>query len=74
MKKLANLRRDLRRAHDSIKIFIPGSSDIGYLCSNMRIEANDAPYNMELKNHDFETQVERYDEKSKLEELVDKSA
>ena len=57
MKKLANLRRDFRRARESIIMFIPGSCDIGFLCSNMRIEANNASYDIELKNQDFDTQV-----------------
>ena len=47
---------------------IPGSCDIGYLCSNMRIEPKKASYNMELRNQDFETQVERHEEISKFEE------
>ena len=51
-----------------MKMFIPGSCDIGFLCLNMRIEAYNASYNMELKNHDFETQVNRHDEITKLEE------
>ena len=55
-------------------MFIPGSCDIGFLCSNMRIEANNASYDMELENQDFETKVERHDELSKFEEGVDKSA
>ena len=55
-------------------MFIPGSCDIGFLCSNMRIEANNASYDMELKNQDFETQVERHEEIRKFEEGVDKSA
>ena len=54
-------------------MFIPGSCDIGFLCSNIRIEANNASYYMELKNQDFETQVEIYEEISKLEEGVEKS-
>ena len=54
-------------------MFIRGSCDIGFLCSNMRIEANNASYYMELKNQDFETQVERYEAISKLEEGVEKS-
>ena len=29
---------------------------------------------MELKNHDFETQVERHEQKSKFEEGVDNSS
>ena len=68
MKKLANLRRDLRRARGSIRMFILGSCDIGFLCSNMRIKANDASYDIELKNRDFETHVERHEEISKFEE------
>ena len=55
-------------------MFIPGSCDIGFLCSNMRIEANSAISDMELKNQDFETQVERHEEIIKFEEGVDKSA
>ena len=54
-------------------MFIPGSYDIGFLCSNMRNEANNASYDIELKNQDFETQVERHDENSKFEEAVEKS-
>ena len=54
-------------------MFLPGSCDIGFLCSNMQIEANYASYDIELENQDFETQVERYDEISKFEEGVDKS-
>ena len=51
-------------------MFIPGSCDIGFLCSNMRIEANYASCDTELKNQDFETQVERHEESSKFEEGV----
>ena len=47
---------------------IPGSCDIIFLCLNMRIEADNASYDMELKNQDFETQVERHDEITKFEE------
>ena len=50
------------------------SYDIGLLCSNMRIEANNASYDIELKNRDFETQVERHDEINIFEEGVEKSA
>ena len=53
-------------------MFIPGSYNIGFLCSNMRIEANNASYATQLKNQDFETQVERHEEISKFEEGVDK--
>ena len=51
-------------------MLIPGSCDIGFLCSSERIEANNASYDMELKNQDFETQVERHDEISKFKEVV----
>ena len=54
-------------------MFIPGPCDIGFLCSNMRIEANNASYDMELKIQDFETQVERHEEMTKLEQGVEKS-
>jgi protein-arginine kinase activator protein McsA len=40
----------------------------------MQIETNNASYDMELKNQDFETQVEIHDEISKFEEGVEKSA
>jgi hypothetical protein len=39
----------------------------------MRIEANNASYDIELKNQDFETQVEKHDEISKHEEGVERS-
>ena len=54
-------------------MFIPGSCDIGFFCSNLLIEANNASYDMELKNQDFETQVDRHDEITKFEEVVEKS-
>ena len=54
-------------------MFIPGSCDIGFLRSNMRIEANNARYDIELKNQDFETQVERHEEISLFEDGVEKS-
>ena len=54
-------------------MFIPGSCDIGFLCSNMRIEANNASFDIELKNQDFETQVKRHEEISIFEEGVEKS-
>ena len=54
-------------------MFIPGSCDIGFLCSNMRIEANNASYDMELKNQDFDTQVERHDEINNLDGGVERS-
>ena len=49
-------------------MLVPRSCDIGFLCLNMRIEANNTTYDMELKNQDFETQVERHDEISTFEE------
>ena len=52
---------------------IPGSCYIGFLCSNMRIEGHNASYDIELKNRDFETQVERTDKISVFEEGVEKS-
>ena len=52
---------------------IRGSCDIGFLCSNMRIEANKASYDIELKNRDFETQAERHEDISTFEEVVEKS-
>ena len=54
-------------------MFIPGSCDTRFLCWNMRIEANYASYDTELKNQDFETQVETHEQISKFEEGVDKS-
>ena len=54
-------------------MFIPGSCDIGFLCSNMRIEANNASYDIELKNQDFQPQVERHQEISLFEDGVEKS-
>jgi hypothetical protein len=54
-------------------MFIPGSCDIEFLCSNTWIEANYASYDIQLKNQDFETQVERHEEITKFEEGVDKS-
>ena len=55
-------------------MFIPGSCDPGFLCSKMRMEANNATYNMELRNRDIKTQVERQEEITKFEEGVEKSA
>ena len=52
-------------------MFIPGSCEIGFLCSNMRIEANNASSNIQLQIQDFETQVERHEEISKFEAGVD---
>ena len=52
---------------------IPTSCDIGFLCLSIRIEANNASYDIQLKNPDFETQVERHDEISIFGEGVEKS-
>ena len=57
-----------------MKIFLHASCDIICLCSNIPIVAKKANYNIELGNHDFETQVERHEQKGKVEEGVDKSA
>ena len=54
-------------------MFIPGECDIGFLCLNMRIEINNAGYDMDIKNQNFETQVERHDEISNLDEGVERS-
>ena len=52
-------------------MFINRSCEIGFLCSNMGIGANNASDDMELKNPDLETQVERHEETSKFEEGVE---
>ena len=57
-----------------MKMIIDGSCDIGFWCLNMRIEGKEVVYNIELKNQDFETQVERHEEKSDFEEGIDKSS
>ena len=57
-----------------MKMLIDCSCDIGFWCLNMRIEGNESSHDMELKNQDFETQVERHEEKSNFEVGVDKSA
>ena len=54
-------------------MFIPGSCDIGFLCSKIRIESKNASYAIELKNPDFETQVERNEEISTFKERLEKS-
>ena len=46
-------------------MFIGGSCDIGFLCSNMRTVAYAASYHMEFKNQDFETQTLSYEENTK---------
>ena len=55
-------------------MFIPGSCDPRFLCSKMRIEANNTSYDIESKNQDFETQVEGHEEITKFDEGVEKSA
>ena len=54
-------------------MFVPGPCDIEFQCSNIRIEANNASSDMELKNQDLETQIDRHEEITKLEEGVEKS-
>ena len=56
----------LASAHETIKMFVGGSCDIRFLCSNMRIEAYGASYHMEFKNKDFETQRWSYEENTKV--------
>ena len=73
MEKLANLRRELSRASEQIRMFIPRSCDIRFLFSNMPIEANNASYDVELRSQYFETQVDRHEVISKFEEGLDKS-
>ena len=55
-------------------MFKPGSCGIRFLCSNMRIEANNASSDIELQIQDFVTQVERHEEISKFEAVVEKTA
>ena len=40
----------LASAHETINMFIGGSCDIGFLYSNMGLEAYGANYHMEFKN------------------------
>ena len=47
-------------------MFIRGSCDIGFLCSNMRIEARNASYDMKLKTQELEAQIKRHEEISKF--------
>ena len=47
-------------------MFIGGSCDIGYLCSNMGIQAYGASYHMEIKNKDFETERASYEDNTKV--------
>ena len=54
-------------------MFRPGFCHIEFLCSDMQIEANNASYDIELNNQDFETLVERHEKNSKFEEGVEKS-
>ena len=57
-----------------MKMLIDCSCDIGFWCLNMRIEGNEYSHDMELKNQDLKTQVQRHEVKSKFKEAVDKSA
>ena len=54
-------------------MFIPGLCDIEFLCSSIQIEPKNASYDMDLKSRDFDTQVERHDKNSNLEEGFEKS-
>ena len=54
-------------------MFITGSCDIGFPCSNMRNESNNGSYDIYLKNQGFETQVEGHEAISKFGAGVDKS-
>ena len=47
-------------------MFIGGSCDIGFLCSNMRFEANREIYDVKSKKCDFESRGVRHEGKSKL--------
>ena len=47
-------------------MFIGGSCDIRFLCSNIRIEGLGASYYMKFKNEDFETQRASYEENTKV--------
>ena len=42
-----------------MKKLIASSYDIGFLCSNMRIEANRAIYGIKYQKHDFEIQTSK---------------
>ena len=68
--KIRKLVPQMRNAHttacEKIKIFIPTSYDIGFLCSTMQMEPTRASYDMELKKLDYESREVRHEEKSKL--------
>ena len=57
-----------------MKMFIGGSCDIGFSYLYMKIKVNESSYDMELKNQDFEPQVERHEGKCKFEQGVDKTS
>ena len=63
---MLQLRNAHTRAHQYIKKFRAGSSDIGLLCLNMQIEAKGATYDMQSKKIDFETWDVRHEGKRKL--------
>ena len=52
IKLVPQIRKAYTRAREEIQIIIDGSSDIGFLCSNMQIEAIRANYDMEFKKLD----------------------
>ena len=62
-KLVAQIRKANTRARDKTKILIASSYDIRILCSNMRIKANRANYDMELEVLGFESRGLRHEEK-----------
>ena len=60
------MRKANIRARKQIKKFITSWYDIGFLFSNMPIEANGIIYDMELKKLDFQTLGVRDEGKRKL--------
>ena len=47
-------------------MFIGGSFDIRFLCSNMKMKLTNKDIIWNLRNKDFETQRASYDEKTKV--------
>ena len=54
-------------------MFIGASCDIIFLCLNMRIEAKGESYDMDLKNQDFESKSESYEENTKVAQQLRKA-
>ena len=65
-KLLPQMRNAHTRAREKIKIFIASSYDIGFLCSNMGIEAKEGCSDMQLKKLDFQSWSVSQEGKSKL--------